>query len=127
MTASPMRPNELRDFVAATLEDLKGRDVTCLDVSALSDFTDYMIVVNGTSNRHVNALVEHLLEAAKARGVEVLGVEGRESGEWVLLDLGDVVVHVMQPEARAFYDLERLWSDLSEASDVDETDAERGA
>ena len=76
-----------------------------------------MVIVSGTSNRHVRALVEFLLTHAKDRGVPVLGVEGRETHEWVLIDLGDVIVHAMQDEARAFYDLERLWSDAPHGSE----------
>lgn len=71
--------------------------------------TDTMVIVGGTSNRHVRAIVDNVLQAAKAHGIKVLGVEGREQNQWVLIDLADVVVHVMRAEARAFYDLERLW------------------
>ena len=94
------------------LEGLKGRDIVALDVTAATDITDYMVIASGTSNRHVKALVDHLVETSKARGIATLGMEGLEANEWVLLDLGDVVVHVMQKEARDFYDLERLWSEL---------------
>jgi len=102
----------LRDHVVATLEDLKGHDIVVLDVSGATDITDYMIIASGTSNRHVKALVDHVVESSKARGWSPLGVEGLGPNEWVLLDLGDVVVHVMQKEPRGFYDLERLWSEL---------------
>ncbi len=123
-----MRPLELRDFVVAALDELKGRDIVALGVTKLTDVTDYMVVANGTSNRHVSALIDHLVHCAKAAGIEILGVEGRESMEWVLLDLGDVVVHVMQTEARGFYDLERLWTDLSDDATAQEPpDAERNA
>jgi ribosome-associated protein len=74
--------------------------------------TDYMVMVTGTSNRHVKALVDTANESAKAIGVQPLGIEGRESYDWVLVDLADVIVHVMNEEARGFYELERLWSDL---------------
>lgn len=103
---------ELRDHLVGALEDLKGQDITSLDVSDLTTITDYMVVVSGTSNRHVKALVDEVLEAAKDFGEKPIGVEGREAMEWVLLDVGDVVVHVMQKEAREFYDLERLWGSL---------------
>lgn len=88
---------------------MKGQRVVALDVSALTDVTDHMVIVSGSSGRHVRAIVDHVLHAAKGRGVELLGVEGRESGDWVLIDLADVVVHVMREESRAFYDLEGLW------------------
>lgn len=107
-----MNAVELRDQLVAALEDLKGQDIVSLDVSELTSITDFMVIVSGTSNRHVKALVDAVVEAAKASGNPPLGVEGRESMEWVLLDAGDVLVHVMQKEAREFYDLERLWTSL---------------
>ena len=78
----------------------------------MTDVTDYMIVVGGTSNRHVKAIVDHVLQTAKSHAVQVLGTEGRDRSDWVLLDLADVVVHVMRAETRAFYELERLWEAL---------------
>jgi ribosome-associated protein len=105
-------PETLRDFVIDTLEDLKGRDLVTLPVTNLTDITDFMIIVSGTSNRHVKSLVDRLVEAAKGAGQPPVGVEGRETNEWVLVDLGDVLVHVMQAEPRKFYDLERLWRDI---------------
>ena len=107
-----MAPKKLRDHVVSALEDLKGREIVALDVSRATSVTDYMVIVSGTSNRHVKALVDNVLESSKARDIPTFGVEGLESMEWVLLDLGDVVVHVMQQDAREFYDLERLWSPL---------------
>ena len=108
-----MRPSELRDLVVETINDRRGRDVVILDVAAMTDVTDYMILVTGTSRPHVRALVDAVHDAAKRRSAQILGMEGADTGEWVLLDLADVVVHVMQTETRAFYDLERLWSDLA--------------
>jgi len=105
-------PEALRDLVVDTLEDLKGRDLVTLPVAELTDITDYMIIVSGTSNRHVKSLVDRLVETAKEVGHPPRGVEGRESNEWVLVDLGDVLVHVMQLDTRKFYDLERLWQDI---------------
>ncbi len=110
-----MSPRNLRDHVVRALEDLKGRDIVALDVTRATSVTDYMVIASGTSNRHVKALVDNVLESSKAQGVPPFGVEGRQSNDWVLVDLGDVVVHVMQREARAFYDLERLWSELPNA------------
>ncbi|MEJ2130562.1 MAG: ribosome silencing factor [Gammaproteobacteria bacterium] len=104
-----MTPTALRDTVVQALEDLKGRDVVALDVSHVTDVMDFMVIASGTSNRHVKALVDSVVESSKERGVRPMGIEGRETAEWVLVDLGDVVVHVMQPRAREFYDLERLW------------------
>ena len=102
----------LRDHLVTALEDGKGKDILALDVAHLTTITDHMIVVSGTSNRHVKSLVDRVIVAAREVGQQVGGVEGRETYEWVLLDVGDVIVHVMQEEARAFYDLERLWSEL---------------
>lgn len=107
-----MSPDALRDLVITALEDLKGRDIISLEVTNLTSVTDFMLVVSGTSGRHVKSLVDHVVETAKHAGVMPRGVEGREANEWVLVDLGDVIVHVMQVEPRAFYDLERLWTDL---------------
>lgn len=107
-----MTPDALRDLVVDALEDLKGRNIVALDVARFTGITDFMVVASGTSNRHVKALVDQVVESAKENGNPPLGVEGRETHQWVLVDLGDVLVHVMQAEAREFYDLERLWSEL---------------
>ena len=112
MIDTSMTATSLRDHIVGALEDLKGHDILALDVTKLTPITDFMVLVSGTSNRHVKALVDEVVQTAKDCGSPASGVEGRESYEWVLLDLGDVVVHVMQKEAREFYDLERLWSEL---------------
>jgi ribosome-associated protein len=114
-----LKASELRDHVVAALEDLKGVNIVTLDVAALTPMTDYMVLVTGTSNRHVKALVDTANESSKAIGIQPLGIEGRESYDWVLVDLADVIVHVMNEEARNFYELERLWSDLDEAGDTE--------
>lgn len=104
-------PNvEMRKMVLNALEELKGQEITCMDVSDQTEITDYMVVASGTSNRHVKSLVDKVIEDAAVEGIKPLGVEGMEQGEWVLIDLNDVVVHVMLPKAREFYDLERLWT-----------------
>lgn len=107
-----MTANELRDHIVAALEEGKGQDILALEVSKLTSIADYMVLVTGTSNRHVKSLVDHALEAAKRCGESARGVEGRETNEWVLVDLGDVILHVMQKDAREFYELERLWSEM---------------
>ena len=109
-------PERVREVVVEALENRKGRDIVALDVRRLTDITDFMVIASGSSNRHVKALVEQVIEAARLSSHPVLGVEGREAGEWVLLDLGDVVVHVMQAAARDFYELERLWRPLAAGS-----------
>ena len=107
-----MTATALRDHIVTALEDGKGHNILALDVTKLTPITDFMVLVSGTSNRHVKSLVDQTLAAAKEFGEPASGVEGRETYEWVLLDLGDVIVHVMQREAREFYELERLWSEL---------------
>lgn len=104
-----MTPDNLRDLVVESLDDLKGQNILALDVSGVSSVTDFMVMASGTSNRHVRSLVQHVVERARASGCEPMGIEGQGSSDWVLVDLGDVVVHVMQEETRSFYDLERLW------------------
>ena len=108
-----MTSERLRDHIVEALESRKGRDILALDVGGLTDITDFMIIASGTSNRHVRALVDQVIEVAKQHRNPPLGVEGRDSCEWVLLDLGDVLVHVMRTATREFYDLERLWRPLT--------------
>lgn len=101
---------QLRDWVIAALEDLKAQDVQILDVRGMTSITDLMIVASGTSDRHIKALADNVVEQVKKRGVQPVGVEGETSREWVLVDLGDVILHVMHPQTRAFYNLEKLWT-----------------
>ncbi|TDJ19961.1 MAG: ribosome silencing factor [Gammaproteobacteria bacterium] len=105
-----MQSDRLRQLAVDALEDLKAVDILELDVRKLSNFTDYMIIASGRSARQVAALADNVVMKAKQSGEAPLGVEGMRAGEWVLVDLGDVVVHVMQPDVREFYQLEKLWS-----------------
>lgn len=105
-----MKSEQLAELVAAALDDVKARDTVVLDVRGMTGVTDYMVVSSGTSNRHVKSLAANVVDEAKQQGLRPIGVEGDNVGEWVLVDFGDVVVHVMLPDARAFYDIERLWS-----------------
>lgn len=105
-----MRSKELVAVVEAALDDLKAVDVKTLNVSGLTSITDFMIIATGTSDRHVRSIADRVIEKASAAGASVLGVEGHEFGEWVLVDLADVVVHIMQPRVRDFYKLENLWN-----------------
>ena len=101
---------QLKALVLAALDDLKAHDVQVIDVRDKASFTDLMIIASGTSDRHIKALADNVVEAAKKHGAQPLGVEGETSREWVLVDLGDIIVHVMHPQTRAFYNLEKLWS-----------------
>ena len=101
-------PPLLKTAVAA-IADVKGLDVRVMDVRKLTVITDYMVVCTGTSNRHVKSIADRVIEDAKAAGHRPRGVEGMDGGEWVLVDLVDVVVHVMQAQTRVFYQLEKLW------------------
>ena len=108
-----MKSDQVKDVALAALEELKGRHLVALDVRHLTDMTDYMVIATGTSNRHVSALAEQVTDELRQHDMRPLGTEGQQVSEWVLVDYGDVVVHVMLSETRAFYDLERLWSDGS--------------
>lgn len=100
-----------RSWIQHALEDAKARDVVVLDVRKISDFTDYMVIATGTSNRHVQSTADKVVDALRAHGVRTVGVEGGKTGDWVLIDFGDVIAHVMREETRDFYNLEKLWSD----------------
>jgi ribosome-associated protein len=100
-----------RKMALGALDALKAENIVVLDVREIASFTDYMIFASGNSSRHVGAIAESVIEAAGAAGQPPLGVEGQEAGEWILVDLGDVVVHVMLPDVRQYYELEKLWSE----------------
>ena len=104
-----MKTSPLVKLVVHAIEDIKGLDIKVLDVAALTTITDYMVICTGTSNRHVKSIADNVVVKAKAAGHKPLGVEGLDSAEWVLVDLGDVVVHAMQAQTRIFYQLEKLW------------------
>jgi ribosome-associated protein len=104
-----VRSKQLLALAENALTDLKARDVTVLDVRQLTPIADYMVVASGTSDRHVKSIADRLVQRASDAGCPPMGIEGAESGEWVLVDLADVVVHIMQPKAREFYKLESLW------------------
>ena len=113
-----MEADALKDLVIDALEDMKGQKVSVVDVRGKTAITDYMIIASGTSVRHVRSLAEHVVERVKQAGVQPLGVEGEMGCEWVLVDLCDVVVHVMLPRIRDFYNLEKLWSMNGESETV---------
>jgi ribosome-associated protein len=107
--AAPKPASKLRDVVLGALAELKAVDVKSLDVRGLTDITDTMVVASGTSDRHVKSLAERVTQRCKEAGFRPYGIEGERDGEWVLLDLQDVVLHVMLPRVREFYALEKLW------------------
>jgi len=111
-----MQTEQLKQLVIDSLEEMKGNEIVVLDVQGNTSVTDFMIIASGTSTRHVASLANNVVVNVKEQGVRPLGVEGQSGSEWVLVDLGDIVVHIMQPATRQFYDLERLWSDLPEDS-----------
>ncbi len=109
-----MEVNTLKTLVTDALDDLKAVNTVALDVTDLTDVTDCLVIASGTSNRHVKSLANNVVVEAKKAGMPPLGVEGDDVGEWVLVDFGDVVLHVMLPATRDFYDLERLWVSTDE-------------
>ena len=115
--AHQLTSEEVAKLAIAALEDVKAQDIVSINVREKTSVTDFMVIASGSSSRHVKSLADNVLEKVKEQGVRPLGSEGMDTGEWALLDLGDVVVHVMLPTARQFYDLERLWqgAELSRA------------
>ena len=105
-----MQGQELLAFIVDKIDDMKGRDIITLDVRGKSSITDCMIICSGNSNRHVRSIADHVAAELRHSGIELLGVEGADIGEWVLVDAGNVIIHVMQDETRALYQLEKLWS-----------------
>ena len=100
---------QLRELVVTALEDFKAIDIQLIDVSGQNPLTELFVIASGSSGRHLKSMAENLIIRAKAAGSPPLGVEGRRQAEWVLVDLNDVIVHLMLPQTRAFYNLEKLW------------------
>lgn len=119
-----MQANELQQRIHDLLDDAKAQNIVVLDVHKISSIADFMIISTGTSTRHVSAVADNLIDSLKKEGVRAWGIEGQDTGEWVLVDFGDVIVHIMQAETRDFYQLEKLWSG-TEAADA-EPNADRG-
>ncbi|MGZ8135802.1 MAG: ribosome silencing factor [Methylococcaceae bacterium] len=105
-----MQPEELLKIVQDVLDERKGQYITTLDVRGKTSFTDYMVLVTGTSDRHLKSLCDYVAQKVEENGFKPLGIEGDLGSDWVLLDLGDVIVHAMTAQAREFYQLEKLWS-----------------
>jgi ribosome-associated protein len=121
-----VRSKELVELVERALDELKAVDIKTMEVSGLTSITDYMVIAGGTSDRHVRSIADNVIEKAKEAGADILGIEGHEFGEWVLVDLADVVVHIMQPRVRDFYKLENLWN-MDEAIGASDTVSDAGA
>ena len=105
-----MRLDKLQEVAVAALEDIKARDIEIIDVRPQTSLYDTMVIASAESNRQVKALARHVRDKLKEAGAPILGVEGEEAVEWVLVDAGDIVVHVMQPAVRSYYNLEELWA-----------------
>ena len=110
--------NSFARLITDTMEDLKAQDVQTLDVRALTTMTDYMIIASGRSDRQVKAIADKVIEAAKTRKIRPLGVEGQQQAEWILIDFGDVIAHVMHPDTREYYQLEKLWAETDRAGNL---------
>lgn len=106
-----MQSAELKQFVVDKIDDLKAKDIVSFDMSRQSNVTDYMVICSGTSKTHVRAIAENLVKQAKEHNMQPLGIEGRDSCDWVLVDMGSVILHVMQDQTRDLFQLEKLWSE----------------
>ncbi len=101
---------EVLDAIVTSIEDSKGEDLSTIDIRGKSALGDYMVIVSGRSNRHVSAISDHLQRELKTKGYGPFKVEGEQSADWILIDTGDVIVHVFRPEVREFYGIEKMWS-----------------
>ena len=106
--------DELQQLVFDALNDLKAEKIHEINVEGVASFTDRMIFASGNSNRHVKSIAQSVIDSSKKADVTILGFEGEDVGEWVLIDLGDIVVHIMLPDTREFYDIERLWAEQAD-------------
>ncbi|WP_159655339.1 ribosome silencing factor [Vibrio atypicus] len=104
-----MQLEELNEFLVDKVDDMKAENIKTIDVQGKSSITDYMIICTGTSKRHVSSIADHVARESKLAGIEPLGMEGENEGEWVVLDMGTTMIHVMQEEQRELYQLEKLW------------------
>tara|TARA_B100000530_G_scaffold260188_1_gene173399 strand:- start:36 stop:395 length:360 start_codon:yes stop_codon:yes gene_type:complete len=105
-----VKDKELKKIVVDALEDLKGESISCLEVGHLTSVTEYMVIATGRSTTHIKSLADNVVKKVKELNIKVIGVEGRSQSEWVLVDIGGVVVHIMLSSIRLLYDLEELWS-----------------
>lgn len=105
-----METNDLLDLIVKTLEDNKAEEIVSLDVHELTTMTSWMVICSANSKRHAHALSDHVISKIKTLGLHPLGVEGENGNEWLLVDLGNIILHIMLPETRKFYSLEKLWN-----------------
>ena len=114
ITADALSSAQLQELVVTALEDFKAVNIQFIDVSGQNPLTELFVIASGSSSRHVKSMADNLIVRAKAAGYPPLGVEGQKNAEWVLVDLNDVIVHLMLPQTRAFYNLEKLWEASSD-------------
>lgn len=112
----------MKDAVVDAIDDIKGFDITVMDVTALTSMTSYMIVASANSSRQAKSIADNVRAKLKEKGYSIRGTEGEASGDWVLVDLDDIVVHVMVPATRAYYNLEQLWNEAEHMRDKDDID-----
>lgn len=110
MKVSKLNSKKLAQVAVTALEDMKGQSVKCINVENLTQITDYMVIATGRSSTHIKALADEVVEHIEAEGGKIVGIEGKLQSEWVLVDAGDVVVHIMMAPVRALYNLEELWN-----------------
>jgi len=115
-----MNTEELQKIVQAALEDIKAVDIKILDVRDVSSITDLMVIATGNSTRHVKSIADSVIDVVKKKGCKVIGMEGEKTCDWVLVDIGDVVLHVMLADVREFYALEKLWSVKNNDADAEQ-------
>lgn len=113
-----MEAEAIKDVVIGALEDLKADNISILDVKSRTSVTDFMVIASGTSSRHVKSLADNVISEAKDHDIKPVGIEGETSSDWILVDLGGVVIHVMMPATRTFYDLERFWHESPTESEM---------
>lgn len=114
-----MTESKLNKVIVSALEDVKGIDILSIDVTGLTSIVDAMVIATGTSTRQLKGLMRNLVDETKNAGFRPIGVEGEDSGDWILVDFGEIAVHIMLPETREFYDLERLWTERPDSRQSD--------
>ena len=118
-----MESNKLQSAISAIIDDAKGKNLQVINVRDISDVTDFIVIASGTSNRHVSSVADRVISTMRDEyDIKPLGSEGKQGGEWVLVDYGDVVVHIMHPDTREFYQLEKLWADVGDRESIEQQD-----